>query len=178
MFSMSTIVQLKGTWHEIFELCFFSSNNFYWVSDTQVKWLWIRKDNRQSFFFEYLREYFDTLCLLAQRCQWHRFDFGLHIREALATFIGNIYRKNIHRQIVLHYTYNFHKQKIWGLARDRFLLQGCHWHCCDENRRFHCRFSSRIRSQIQKGVNPCIRALEGVDLWKKPEAKNLVSGSL
>jgi hypothetical protein len=68
--------------------------------------------------------------------------------------------------------------KIWGLSRDRFLSQRCHWHRCEANRRFHSRFSSRIRSHIQKGFNPCIRGLGGVDLWKKPEVENLVSGSL
>jgi hypothetical protein len=35
---------------------------------------------------------------------WHRCDFWHHLCEALATFKGNIYRKNIHRPIVLHYT--------------------------------------------------------------------------
>jgi hypothetical protein len=38
---------------------------------------------------------------------WHRCDFGPHIRVALSTFKGNIYKKNIHRQIDLHYIYNF-----------------------------------------------------------------------
>jgi hypothetical protein len=38
----------------------------------------------------------------------HRCDFGPHIRVALATFKGNINRKKIHRQIDLHYIYNFH----------------------------------------------------------------------
>jgi hypothetical protein len=55
----------------------------------------------------------------AQRYQWHRCDFGLHIPETLATFKGNIYRKIKHRQIVLHYFYSFHT-KIWGLTRDVF----------------------------------------------------------
>jgi hypothetical protein len=43
---------------------------------------------------------------------WHRCDFRHNLCEALATFKGNIYRKNIHRPIVLHYTYNFHTQKM------------------------------------------------------------------
>jgi hypothetical protein len=62
------------------------------------------------------------LCKYDARC-----DFGPHIREALATFKGNIYQKNIHRQIVLHYTTHpilTHK-KIWGLTRERFLSQRC-----------------------------------------------------
>jgi hypothetical protein len=37
----------------------------------------------------------------------HRCDFGPHIPEALDTFKGNIYRKNKHREIVLHYIYSF-----------------------------------------------------------------------
>jgi hypothetical protein len=65
----------------------------------------------------------------AQRCHWHRFemhsgvndtpvqiwhrcDFGPHIQMALATFKGNIYKKNIHRQIDLHYSNNFHTQNM------------------------------------------------------------------
>jgi hypothetical protein len=43
---------------------------------------------------------------------WHRCDFWHHLREALATFKGNIYRKNIHRPIVLHYSYYFQTQKM------------------------------------------------------------------
>jgi hypothetical protein len=39
---------------------------------------------------------------------WHRCDFLRPICEALVTFKGNIYPKNIHRPIVLHHTYNFH----------------------------------------------------------------------
>jgi hypothetical protein len=31
------VVYLKEPWHEIFELCFFLSNNFPWVPDTKVK---------------------------------------------------------------------------------------------------------------------------------------------
>jgi hypothetical protein len=38
---------------------------------------------------------------------------------------------------------------------------------------------SGVRSHIQKGLNPCIRGLRGVDLWrKKPNVDNLVAGSL
>jgi hypothetical protein len=32
--------------------------------------------------------------------------------------------KNMHRQIVLRYTYNFDTQKIWGLIRDCFCPKG------------------------------------------------------
>jgi hypothetical protein len=63
--------------------------------------------------------------------------------------------------------------KIWGLTKDRFLLQRCHWHRCDENRRFHSRFSSRIRNHIQKGFNPCIRGLGGVVRWKKNQRSKI-----
>jgi hypothetical protein len=62
--------------------------------------------------------------------------------------------------------------KIWGLTRDRFLSQRCHWNRCDENRRSHSRFSLWIRSHIQKGFNTCIRGLWRVDLGKKPEVEN------
>jgi hypothetical protein len=56
---------------------------------------------------------------------------------------------------------------IWGLTRNSFLSQQCHWHRCDENQRFHSRFSPRIRSHIQKGFNPCIRGIGGSCLMKK-----------
>jgi hypothetical protein len=50
----------------------------------------------------------------AQRCQCHRCDFGPHIWEAVAPFRGNFYKKNMHRQIVLHYKYiyNFHTKNM------------------------------------------------------------------
>jgi hypothetical protein len=40
-----------------------------------------------------------------------------------------------------------------------------------------CRLSSRIRSHIRKGFNPCIRGPGEVVKWKKQEVENLVSGS-
>jgi hypothetical protein len=43
---------------------------------------------------------------------WHRCGFWHHLCGALATFKGNIYRKNIQRPIVIHNTYNFHTQKM------------------------------------------------------------------
>jgi hypothetical protein len=111
-----------------------------------------------------------TLLHTAQWCHWHHCDFGPHIQEALATFKGTIYRKNILRQIVLHYTYNFHT-KNRGVKQRLFFVTAV--------RRFHSRFSSRIQSHIRKGFNPCIRGLGvGVDKWKKTEVKILVSGSL
>jgi hypothetical protein len=81
-------------------------------------------------------------------------DFGPHIREVLATFQWNIYRKNIHRQIVLHYRYilNFHTHNM-GVNKRSFLVQ---------NQRIRRRRSSRTRNHIQKGFNPCIRGLWGV----------------
>jgi hypothetical protein len=91
----------------------------------------------------------------------HRCDFVPHIRVALATFKGNIYRKNLHRQIDLHYIYNFNTTNM-GVMKDRF---------CDENWRFHSRFSPRIRSHIQKGFNLCIRGLGGVVWWKNQRSK-------
>jgi hypothetical protein len=103
--------------------------------------------------------------------------FGTHIRVALATFKENINLKNIHRKIFLHYIYNIHT-KIWGLTEDRFLSQRCHWHRCDENRRFRSWSVSRMWSHIKKGSNLCIRDLGGVVWWKKPVVENLMSGSL
>jgi hypothetical protein len=51
-----------------------------------------------------------------------RLDFGPHIRSVLATIKENIYRKNIHRQIFLHYTVSITcTQKIRGLTRVNFL---------------------------------------------------------
>jgi hypothetical protein len=41
----------------------------------------------------------------------HRFAKGHNILSDLATFKGNIYTKNIHTQIVLHYTYSFYTKK-------------------------------------------------------------------
>jgi hypothetical protein len=98
----------------------------------------------------------------AQRYQWHRCDLhsgvndttvtckavsmtmlckydtvpccalGPHISEILATFKGNIYRKNIHRKI--HYIYCFHTKNMGGFG---------HSGVNDQNRRFRSRFSSR-----------------------------------
>jgi hypothetical protein len=51
---------------------------------------------------------------------WHRCDFWRHHCEALANFKGNIYRKNIHRPIVLHYRIPVTLTQKWGLARDSF----------------------------------------------------------
>jgi hypothetical protein len=59
-----------------------------------------------------------TPLLLAQRCQWHRCDFGPHIWEAVGVWLPleviSIKKKNMHRQIVLHfkYIYNFHTKNM------------------------------------------------------------------
>jgi hypothetical protein len=63
-----------------------------------------------------------TSLRLAQWCQWHRCDmhssqwhrcnFWPHMQEALATLKGNIYQKNIHSHIVLHYIFNFHSKNM------------------------------------------------------------------
>jgi hypothetical protein len=52
---------------------------------------------------------------------WLRCDLEPNIRVALATFKGNIYQKNIHRQIVMHFTYNF-QTKNMGVNSDRFFV--------------------------------------------------------
>jgi hypothetical protein len=59
-----------------------------------------------------------TQLWFAQRCQWHCCDFISHIWDALFTFKGNIYSKNMHRQIVMHYVPITSTHKIWGLTRD------------------------------------------------------------
>jgi hypothetical protein len=84
-------------------------------------WIWLRicGVNRQSWLVN------DTAVQI-----WHRCDFGPHIRVDLATFKGNIYRKNIHRQFDLH-IYNFHTQNM------------------RINQGFHSRFSPRIRNHTR-----------------------------
>jgi hypothetical protein len=54
---------------------------------------------------------------------WHRCDFGPHIREALATFKGNIYRKSYIGKLSSTMPITL-TQKIWGLTRDRFCHSG------------------------------------------------------
>jgi hypothetical protein len=51
----------------------------------------------------------------------HHCDFGPHILVVLATFKGNIYRKNMHRQIYQHYIYNFHTQNM-GVNKGSFFV--------------------------------------------------------
>jgi hypothetical protein len=143
-------MNLKGPWHENFDLCFFLSNKFPLAPDTRSKAFSNIASNWRRYWTK----------LVAQRCQWHRCaticspmfrstvsyaeiwfgytrfngfidtavqiwhrcDFGLHIREALATFKGIIYRKNIHRQwhVFLHYIMCTHK--IWRLTKDRAVI--------------------------------------------------------
>jgi hypothetical protein len=141
-------------------------------------WISIRRENRLC------NRRFSVTCLTplwpALRCAnmtplW----LLTYLCEALANFKGNIYRKNIHRPIVLHYTVPItFTYKKWGLTRDRFLSQQGHWLRCDKNRRSQSWFSRRILIHIEKCFNPCLRGLGGVVWWKKPEVENLVSGSL
>jgi hypothetical protein len=42
----------------------------------------------------------------------------------------------------------------------------------------YCIFSRRIRGHLRKGFRPWIRALGGVDWWKKPRVENFVQLSL
>jgi hypothetical protein len=98
----------------------------------------------------------------AQRCHWHRCgmqsgdddtavqmwhccDYGPLIREAQATFTGNIYLRNIRNSGKLSYTISItFTHKIWWLIKERFWSQWCHWRRCYQNRRFPSRFSSQI----------------------------------
>jgi hypothetical protein len=53
---------------------------------------------------------------------WHRCDFGPHIREALATFKGNICKKTYIGKLSCTVPVTF-TQKILGLTRDRSRIQ-------------------------------------------------------
>jgi hypothetical protein len=52
---------------------------------------------------------------------WHRFAFDPHIREGLADSKGIIFKKNIRKQIVLPYIYNFHTKNI-GVNEGSFVV--------------------------------------------------------
>jgi hypothetical protein len=132
-------------------------------------WLWIREGNRQSDLAAHgtLRSLtplwkYDTTVTLDLIFEWLWLPLtGMFIEK---TCIGKL-------SCTIPLTF---KQKYRGVTRDRFLSQRCHWHHCDENRRFHMRFSPRIWSHIQKGVNPCIRGLGGVVWWKNKGRKSRV----
>jgi hypothetical protein len=106
---------------------------------------------------------------------WHRCDFGPHIRKAVATFKGNIYQKTYIDKMYCTLSITF-TQKLWGLTRDMFFVSAVSltplW------QKLAILFSLRNRIHIQKGLNRCIRCIGGVDLWKKSEVENLVSGPL
>jgi hypothetical protein len=114
----SSVLELfKEPWHYIFYIYFFFSSND--SAQAPDAFLNIASNSRR-----YLTK------LVSHRCQWHRCTldsamqfcykfsgvndtalqiwqwsaFVTHIREALATFKGNIYKKNKHRQIVVHST--------------------------------------------------------------------------
>jgi hypothetical protein len=77
---------------------------------------------------------------------------------------------------VLQYTKSIaFTQKIWGLTRDRFWSQWCHWHRCDQ-RRFRSRFSYLNSKPYSKRLYPCIRGLGKLFDEQKTEVENLVSG--
>jgi hypothetical protein len=84
---------------------------------------------------------------------WHRGDFWHHLCEALA-IKRNIYRKNIYRQIVLHFTYNFHTQKM-GVNWRKFFCYSRVIDTAVTNIGDYSQFSRRILIHIQKGFNPC-----------------------
>jgi hypothetical protein len=75
-----------------------------------------------------------TWLLTAQWCQWHRYDMHSSIIDTPVTLDliferlwvplkGTSIKKNIAKQIVLFFIYNFHT-KIWGLTKDRFCHSG------------------------------------------------------
>jgi hypothetical protein len=70
--------------------------------------------------------------------------------------------KKIHRQIVLPYPITI-KKLFW--------LKRCHWHRWCQNKRFNSRLSSRIRSHMQKGLNPLIRGPGGIVWWNNQRSK-------
>jgi hypothetical protein len=120
---------LKWPWNEISDLCFFSSNNFPWVPDTQVKafsnMASNARSNRQSWLHSGVNSGVIDNAVTCTAVSLTPLWLGPHIREVLATFKENtgIYWKNIHRHIDLHYTYNFHAKNM-GLTRDRFCHSG------------------------------------------------------
>jgi hypothetical protein len=157
---------------------FFSSNNPIWAPDSRVKAFSNIASNSWSYATKSVPE----------RCQGHRLsrlsgvndtaeardrEFerlwlplkGISIQK---NYIGELYYP-----IAITITH-----KIYGLSKDRFWLERCHWHRSSQNRRFLSRISSRIPSHMQKGFNPCIRGLGEVVWWKKPEVENLVTLSL
>jgi hypothetical protein len=50
--------------------------------------------------------------------RWQRCTRGPRIKEALAAFKEKMNKKNMPRQIALHYIYLSFAQKIWGLSKD------------------------------------------------------------
>jgi hypothetical protein len=102
----------------------------------------------------------------AQRSHWHRcymhsgINAPLWLWTSYSSGSGFLYRKKHICIGKLTYTiYKTFTPKIRGLTKDPFLSQRCHWHRCVENRRFHSRFSPRIRSHLQKGFNLSIIGL-------------------
>jgi hypothetical protein len=87
-------------------------------------------------------------------CTWHRCDFGSHVQEVLATFKGNIYRKNTWTTYpTLLYIYNFHTHKKWVLVKDTAVAK-----IGDFVVDFLCEFEAIFK----KVFNPFIRGLRGV----------------
>jgi hypothetical protein len=59
----------------------------------------------------------------------------------------------------------------WFYFKICIAAQRSHWLRCDKIRRLQSRFSRRILIHIEKGFNPCLRALGGVVWWKKQRSK-------
>jgi hypothetical protein len=97
---------------------------------------------------------------------WHRFAFGPNIREALASFKGNIIEKNTRRQIVLYNIFN-HIFKILELTKHRFVYSSAiDTTSCTRNRPFQSRIASGICTTFKKALT-CESVAYGSCLMKK-----------
>jgi hypothetical protein len=106
----------------------FSTSDFF-----LIKQLPLGPDTRVSlseYSFEFIAIFDKLGCTAVSMAPLCKYDtsvtFGSQMREDLATFKGNIYRRNIHSQIALHYIISItFLHKIWGLTKDCFWSQRC-----------------------------------------------------
>jgi hypothetical protein len=108
-------------------------------------------------FVEFFREWSETLFLCrnltrlhtAHQCHWHRCEWvwtsysrGSGYLEREYLYIEKTYGTLANcPKLQYIYSLTFKHKKIWGLTKNRFLSKRCHWHRCDQNRRFRSRFS-------------------------------------
>jgi hypothetical protein len=83
--SFLNLKALKVQWYETFDLWFFSLNNPIWAPDSRIKAFSTMASNSRSYSKKSVPEW----------CQWHCWGRGPRIREALAAFKGNFYKKYI-----------------------------------------------------------------------------------